>query len=202
MIKKGLKLNKIVFILFLAIILVGCSNEESKGRVDILEKVSNDDTTAEALDEFIEGNDYEFYTNNSDGEKYSYIKNTGDKVTLSYLENESYESVFIFSKDYSKEDSQVSFILTATTKNSKYIYSIYPDKSNTILIEKEVYKDCSVDECTVEAEAEIVYEHYTYNVETEELNSLGNVESDLKYKDISDDLDTYFDELEAIYETE
>lgn len=193
--------KKIVFssVIILAVVIVaalvlynGKGIDKEMG-IDVLKQAENDSVAEADLDGVMEKLGYEIYSNSTYESKHAYVKNEGDKVTLEKAnQGEVSEYEYLFIKDYSTESDDVSFVLTKTTKSDRFIYSIAKDK-NTILIEKTVYEGDTVS-----------YEHYNYNVEKNEFKFVNNGNSDkkgsIKYGDIKDDLNKYFDEFTRIYE--
>lgn len=138
---------------------------------------------------------YSVYPNSTDGDKYAFIKNKGEEVSFEYSKN-SFDYTFLYMRDYSVE-KELNFIMFRTFEDTRYIYSIGTE-GNTILIEQEVYNDCSKTKCTTDRDVELTIDQYVYNLETGKFIDENEIES----YDFTDDLAVYFAEMKLFNEKE
>lgn len=184
-------LNIITFTL-ITIVLIGCNNSDNTKAID---ELLSDERSEENFAKLMGDNDYVFEENISIEDKSVYSKKLGDDVNLDYSDGTYKEFDFVFIRD----GKQNNFILTKIYNGEKYIYSIDNSQDDTILIEKELYRDCTIDKCVTDNDNEIYYEHYTYNIKTKELTPKGDIEASIELKDIQSDIDAYLTELTSLY---
>lgn len=199
---KNVKLISIVLVIVLIIggfTFYTLSKNNNKVIENNIKQLKSDESTSEELQKKMEKLGYENYENSSENEKYAYIKTEGK--TIKGLIGESKETQFIFIKDYNQEKDKANFYMLKAYENYKYTFSseTLNGKSDNILIERSVYKDCSKEKCVTSEKTEMNIEQYTYSLKTSELKAVGEYENPIKKSDIKADLKIYDTELENIY---
>lgn len=160
-----------------------------KSVTETVKKLESDDLSPEDLEKKMIDLGYEVYPNSTDENKYAYNK----------LEGEDTEYIFV--KDYNKKDVQSLFVMYKTVDGSKFTFSTtnLDGEKQTLLIEKQVTKDCSKEKCVTSSEKESTIQQYTYDLDNGDFKAVSEYENPVKLGDIQSDLDVFKKELNSIY---
>ncbi|MFV0499419.1 MAG: hypothetical protein ACK5NF_05255 [Bacilli bacterium] len=167
---------------------IGCENNDSGDKKQTIEKANKDAIEEKNITKYAEENGYEVYKNSTDEQKYAFSKNDGKKIETKYSNKKEFEYQYRYIKDYTDNKNEVNFILIRTYSDKKYIFSMYSDDKNNVLIENYIFKNCAVDKCVTSGKSETTIENYEYNVKDNKLIAIDVGQETLKLKDIEIEL--------------
>lgn len=183
----------------------GSTNLSSKDidkRLSAIEKLESDEKKQEGLVKFSSDFEYDIYEPSTFDNSYAYVRETSTMIENSFDKVEYPEEVFYFMKNLDAETKYATrLIYKKSYADTSISVSNYAQQENTLLVEKKVYTDCSVDECVSKNNSiEVHYEQYLYSIANNTLAPINEAnEGNLELKDVAENIDSYFAELFKIY---